>query len=185
MDESKQEIINATNAALKKHGYNGLSIQKIADEFDKSKSLLYHHYDSKDEILLDFMDHKLEELSQCSMGDSEKKPEAELEEKAFIGFKQDIETAKAMTEIRTQAVRKEEYKKRFHKFSNTYKNRLRKIFREGRKKEIFNDNFNPENAATFIDAVNKEAMFAKATGSRETHLRLELENYLKNRIKKK
>jgi AcrR family transcriptional regulator len=185
MDESKQEIIDATRAALKKQGYTSLSIQKIADEFDKSKSLLYHHYKGKDEILLDFMDHTLEELSECCMGDSGKESEAELEEEAFIGFKQDRETAKAMTDLRAQAVRKKEYRERFQNFSNTYKNRLIEIFREGRKKEVFNDNFNPEKAATFIDAINKEAIFTEATGGRKNHLRSELENYLKNRIKKK
>ena len=45
--DSKKEIMEATYEALCKHGYAELSIEKIADEFDKGKSLIYYHYDDK------------------------------------------------------------------------------------------------------------------------------------------
>lgn len=58
----KQEIMEATYRALSEHGYGGLTTQTIADEFENSKSLLYYHYESKDELLVDFLDYVLHQF---------------------------------------------------------------------------------------------------------------------------
>jgi AcrR family transcriptional regulator len=55
-------IMEATFEALSKHGYADLTIQTIADEFEKSKSLLYYHYETKDDLLGDFLEFLLEEF---------------------------------------------------------------------------------------------------------------------------
>jgi len=60
--ETEQEAMAATYAALVDHGYAGLTIQAIADEFPKSKSLLYYHYDDKDAILREFLSYLVEEF---------------------------------------------------------------------------------------------------------------------------
>jgi AcrR family transcriptional regulator len=52
--------MEATYEALRKHGYADLTIQAIADEFAKSKSLLYYHYDSKDGLLVDFLGYAID-----------------------------------------------------------------------------------------------------------------------------
>lgn len=59
---TKQEIMEATYQALSEHGYGNLTIQAIANEFDNSKSLLYYHYDGKDDLLVDFLDHALHQF---------------------------------------------------------------------------------------------------------------------------
>lgn len=59
---TKREIMEATYQALSEHGYGNLTIQAIADEFDNSKSLLYYHYDGKDDLLVDFLDHALHQF---------------------------------------------------------------------------------------------------------------------------
>ena len=41
--DSTDDIMSATFRALSKHGYASLSMQDIADEFDKSRSLLHYH----------------------------------------------------------------------------------------------------------------------------------------------
>ncbi|MFC7137753.1 TetR/AcrR family transcriptional regulator [Halobaculum litoreum] len=53
-------MVEATFAAIHRHGYSDLTIQAIADEFEKSKSLLYYHYDDKDEIVADLLDYALD-----------------------------------------------------------------------------------------------------------------------------
>ncbi|PSP70021.1 TetR/AcrR family transcriptional regulator, partial [Halobacteriales archaeon QH_9_66_26] len=58
-DDTQAAIMDATYRALCEHGYADLTIQTIADEFDKSKSLLYYHYDTKDEILIGLLDYLL------------------------------------------------------------------------------------------------------------------------------
>lgn len=56
-EASKQEIMEATYVALCENGYADLSIQKIADEFSKGKSLIYYHYEDKEELILSFIDY--------------------------------------------------------------------------------------------------------------------------------
>lgn len=59
LEPAKRRIMEATYRALQKHGYGNLTIQHIADEFENSKTLLYYHYDGKDELLVDFLDYVL------------------------------------------------------------------------------------------------------------------------------
>jgi len=54
-DPLKAEIMRATYRALIEQGYSELTIQGIADEFLKSKSLLYYHYDGKDDLIASFL----------------------------------------------------------------------------------------------------------------------------------
>lgn len=61
-DSVKREIMEATYRALSEHGYSSLTIQAISDEFENSKSLLYYHYDSKDDLLVDFLDYALHQF---------------------------------------------------------------------------------------------------------------------------
>ena len=70
-------IREATYRALCRHGYHETTIQHIADEFEKSKSLLYYHYEDKDELLADFLGHLLDHLAEILDVD-EGDPEADL-----------------------------------------------------------------------------------------------------------
>jgi len=53
---TRQEIMRATYRALCERGYANLSMQDVADEFDKSRSLLYYHYDTREDLLIAFID---------------------------------------------------------------------------------------------------------------------------------
>lgn len=55
-------IMEATYEALSTYGYADLTIQRIADAFPKSKSLLYYHYDDKEAILRAFLDWLVDEF---------------------------------------------------------------------------------------------------------------------------
>ena len=58
-DPLKTEIMRATYRALITQGYSDLTMQGIADEFAKSKSLLYYHYDGKADLLAEFLEFAL------------------------------------------------------------------------------------------------------------------------------
>jgi AcrR family transcriptional regulator len=62
--DTRAEIMVATYHALSKHGYTDLSIQRIGEEFDKSTSLLYHHYDTKDELLVELLEYVLDRIQE-------------------------------------------------------------------------------------------------------------------------
>lgn len=78
--DSTDDIMSATFRALSKHGYASLSMQDIADEFDKSRSLLHYHYNTRDDLILAFVNnligHKADRLKEA---DTEGPPERLLE----------------------------------------------------------------------------------------------------------
>ena len=51
------EIMDGVYGALRAHGYADLTMQDIADECSKSKSLLHYHYDTKEDLLVAFLEH--------------------------------------------------------------------------------------------------------------------------------
>lgn len=79
LDPGKRDIMEATYSAVSKHGYGDLTIQNIANEFEHSKTLLYYHYDGKDELLVDFLDYVLTQFL-ASLPDSTESPRGELED---------------------------------------------------------------------------------------------------------
>lgn len=71
-DETRTAIVRATYEALIEHGYENLTIQRIGDEFPKSKSLIYQHYDGKDEVLVELLEFLLDHFeAQMPRSDSQ------------------------------------------------------------------------------------------------------------------
>ena len=66
--DTREAILGAAFRALREHGYANVTIQRIGDEFDKSPSLVYHHYDGKDDLLVDLMSYLLDEF-EASIAD--------------------------------------------------------------------------------------------------------------------
>ena len=54
-DERKQAIVEQAAALFATRGFNGASVADIADRGNISKSLIYHYYESKEDILYDVM----------------------------------------------------------------------------------------------------------------------------------
>ncbi len=58
----KQEILQAAAQIFRQKGYHAASMQDIADAVHLQKASLYHHVESKQEILLTLLDHALDIL---------------------------------------------------------------------------------------------------------------------------
>ncbi|MGN8216517.1 TetR/AcrR family transcriptional regulator [Halococcus salifodinae] len=56
--------MEATYRALCAHGAVDLTTRAIADEFDKSRSLIFYHYDSKEDLLASFLAYLLERFEE-------------------------------------------------------------------------------------------------------------------------
>jgi AcrR family transcriptional regulator len=54
-DERKLAIVEAAASLFASHGFNGASVADIAERCKTSKSLIYHYYESKEDILYDVM----------------------------------------------------------------------------------------------------------------------------------
>ncbi|MFC6723232.1 TetR/AcrR family transcriptional regulator [Halobium palmae] len=53
---TKQRIREAAFRALAEHGYADLSIKDIGEELGQNPSIIYHYFDSKDDLLLSMLD---------------------------------------------------------------------------------------------------------------------------------
>ena len=52
-ESPRQRILDAALELLAEHGYEGMSLQQVADRVGLHKSSLFHHFKSKDELLED------------------------------------------------------------------------------------------------------------------------------------
>ena len=68
------EIIDGVYRALCANGYAALTMQDIADECNKSKSLLHYHYDTKEDLLVAFLEAMLDHYETRLAEESERSP---------------------------------------------------------------------------------------------------------------
>ena len=59
---NREMILEASAQIIRKKGYHAASMQDIADAVNLQKASLYHHFSSKQEILLALLDQALDLL---------------------------------------------------------------------------------------------------------------------------
>ncbi|MDY6765277.1 MAG: TetR/AcrR family transcriptional regulator [Halobacteria archaeon] len=173
-ETTHEEIMEATYRALCKHGYADLTMQKIADEFDKSKSLIHYHYDTKQDLLVALLDFMLDRFDEYVDIEEIESPRERLKElvKIFIMGTESEKTGSeghwafhtALLELRAQAPHNEAYKEQLTKNYDFMREIVVGIIEEGIEKGEFRD-VDPERTADFIlGAIN---------GGRIHHITLE------------
>jgi AcrR family transcriptional regulator len=83
-DDRKDAIVEAAAALFASHGFNGASVADIAQRGKISKSLVYHYYQSKEDILYDVMISHVRALDVAAREAiaSDARPERKLRELA-------------------------------------------------------------------------------------------------------
>ena len=185
--DTREAIMQATYLALCKHGYANLTIQRIADEFSKSKSLLYHHYDGKDDLLLDFLGYMLEQFEE-RLPDEPERAEDQIEaivDRAFGASMDDerLDFIRAMVELRAQAAHDENYRDHFTRSDEFFREQLMRIIRSGVEQGVFRD-VDPERIATFFQTLMTGVMTQRVTTNEDTiaAVREEFEAYLRSQL---
>jgi len=69
--ETRNDIMEATSKAIRRHGYAELTMDKIAEEYDKCKSNIHYHYGTKENLMVDFIDYLLEGFKEKIVPDTE------------------------------------------------------------------------------------------------------------------
>ncbi|MBX0295000.1 TetR/AcrR family transcriptional regulator [Haloarcula nitratireducens] len=190
--DSHEAIMRATFYALQEHGYAGLSIQRIADEADLSKSTFYHHFDGKDDLLLSFLEFILEEFDRVFQLERTGDPEADL--KTFFGivlgaydFCEEIpaeeEFLEAYVELRAQAVRNPEYRAKFTETDRRFADRIAALVEEGVEKGVFAD-VDPDRTAQFLMSALDGITLRNATRNDDAMpaMRDAIDDYIRNRL---
>jgi len=138
--DTHDQILEATFHALCEHGYSNLTLERIGAEFEKSTSLVYHHYDGKDDLLYDLLEYLLDRY-EAEVPLSEDDPETqirELIETAFGGEFQDG-FGQALVELRAQATHDPEFRRLFERTDAFVIEHLARLIRAGVEAGTFAD----------------------------------------------
>jgi AcrR family transcriptional regulator len=183
-EDTREAIMTATYRALCEHGYAGLTIARIAEDFEKSKSLLYHHYDSKDELLLDFLSFMLEEFQRAVPDEASKPPGDRLEEMidhalAPEEWDEGLKFTRAMTELRAQAAHDERFRAHFTDHDRVFREALVETIEDGIADGTYRE-VDADRVASFLLATLAGGMNQLATADTDSAaaIRAELDRYL-------
>jgi AcrR family transcriptional regulator len=165
--ETEVEIMEATYRALCEHGYADLTIQAIADEFDKSKSLLYYHYDTKDEILVAFLDYLLDQFTVEDAVDADGSPDEQLWTliDQFLPASPSDEQREfqvALLELRSRALSKPAYREQFTRVDRLVHDALVDVLTAGIDDGTFRE-VDVEGTAALLTSAITGAMLRRVT----------------------
>lgn len=181
--------MKATYEALCKHGYANLTIQRIGDQFPKSKSLVYHHYEGKDELLLDFLAYLLEHF-ETSVPHEEYDDAAEHLAAVLTHVLPDEldeerrEFMRAMVELRAQAAHDPEYHDHFSRSTQFFHDRLETIIDRGIEQGVFRPVDSNQVAAHLLASI-EGARLQRVTSDTEgwvPAIRDELQTYIETTL---
>jgi AcrR family transcriptional regulator len=182
-EDTRAEIMGATYRALCRHGYANLTMQNIADEFDKSKSLLHYHYDTKEDLLVAFLDNLIGWLADRLDESDAEGPVERLDAFAdrFViepGEERRESFALALMELRLQAVHNEAFRTRLAAHYQRNLDTFADILAEGVERGKFRA-VDPERTARVVYAAlegarMRQVLLGEETATRETRAALDV-----------
>jgi len=152
--DAQEAIMEATYRALCARGYADLTMQDIADESDRSKASLHYHYDTKEELLLSFLDHLYasftDEFAETSGTDAVDRLVTFVDEILC----QDGEDAEAfqtaLLEIKAQAPYVDAYREELERVDAFVRDRVREMVAEGIDEGTVRAGVDPDATAAFV-----------------------------------
>lgn len=156
-----EAIMYATYSALQEYGYAELSIQRIANEVELSKSTLYHHFSNKDDLLLSFLKFLLDELEQLCHFRSTNDPRIEIlriinvllgETTASENPSNKSTILATYIELRAQAIRNPKYREQVTKADQRLVSHIASLIETGIEQGEFQA-VEPEDTAEFLVAI--------------------------------
>jgi AcrR family transcriptional regulator len=188
-DETRVALMEATYEALSKHGYADLTIERIGEAFGKSPSLIYHHYDSKDALLVDFLEFMLDRFESDVALDDGDRADAQLQALLDHALADPIDDDRyamtsAITELRAQAPHDETYREHFTRSDRFFHDRITGIIERGIDQGVFRE-VDPDRTAEMLLVAINGAMTERVTTTKEAttrSVREELDAYIRVRL---
>lgn len=155
--DSRQRIMDATYRALLDTGYADLTMSDIASLSETSTSLLHYHFNTKEDLLVAFLDHIIERLVE----DFEEADELEPTERLHWILEHYVidpdETEResffiALGELRGAAPYNERYQARFERADTILTDGVARVLRDGANAGVFHEVPNPAGTARLIIA---------------------------------
>lgn len=181
--ETKSVIMQATFDTLQEYGYGGLSISRIAERSELSKSSVYHHYDDKDELLYEFLNKLVDQLEADFSFSEFSDPVIALEVLLVEGIRGELppsyedncgvdelppnrveapESVGAFVELQAQAVHDRVYRERMAELDQTLKDHLEQTIESGIDQGVFRE-VDPEMVAESLLTLIMGAIVRRST----------------------
>jgi AcrR family transcriptional regulator len=189
---AEEEIMEATYRALLKHGYADLSISRIAEELDKSKAAIYYHYDTKDELLVAFLEFAVDRFEETIDTETGNDPAKDLEHviEKLLPLQPDEEQRQlqaVLVGLRSQAVTNEVFREQFTQIDERLAATIRGIVDRGIDGGTFRDVESSRVAEHILATVNG-AMYGRATTNRHSAAaaaRVSLASYIDSELRRR
>jgi len=134
--DTREQLMRATYRVLATQGFANLTTQRVADEADCSQSLVHYHYETKEDLVVAFLEwvheQETEWLEGLADGSAERRLRRFLD--AQLSIPVDEEHARfnvAFVELATAAARNERYRAVLTAFSERQQATLVGIIRDG------------------------------------------------------
>ncbi|MDR9381910.1 MAG: TetR/AcrR family transcriptional regulator [Natronomonas sp.] len=166
-ESTREEILAAAYRTLCEHGYADLTMERIGEEFDKSVSLVYHHYDGKDDLLLACLEFMLEnyraDTDAGPPADPREAMETVCDRLSLVDAPAEAQQfVRALVELRGQAPHNEAYRDYFTRSDRFFEAQIATIIQTGVEQGVFRA-VDPERTARMIHTVLSGAFFRYAT----------------------
>jgi len=186
---TEEEILAATYRTLVEYGYAELTIQRIGESFGKSPSLVYHHYEGKDDLVLACLEFMLDAFEESVLEEEIDEPREHVAE--FVGWVLDdrgsterLEFVSLLTELRSQATHDAAYRRHFTRSDGVFERHLENVIEAGIDRGEFQE-CDPAAVATTVVTLLSGVMLRRSTHDEETWLpgvRAEFERYIHDRV---
>ena len=139
---ASDEILEGVYRALCTHGYAELTMQDIATECEKSTSLLHYHYDTKEELLIAFLDDIITDYERRIPDETDQSPERRLVTflARFVIAPEDDERKSfhlALLEMRSQGPFNERIREQLARSDDLIRGTAATILRDGIEAGVF------------------------------------------------
>lgn len=140
---AERDILEATYKALLKHGYAEISITSIGAELDKSKSSIYHHYNTKTALLTALLKFTVDQFMSRIETNSKRCPDEELdnflEQLLTPDPAEELQLQTVLVCFRSQAVTNQDIRAQFTQVDQRLAATLQDIIARGIKNGVFRD----------------------------------------------
>ena len=150
----RDEFMEATHRALCKQGFASLTMESIAAESEKSKGLLHYHFDSKDDLLVAFIEYLLDQFEQdiaSVAGTPADRLDAFIDRFVVENTEDDRQALHlALLELRAQAPYNDRYRNHLAESDKRVRTAVADIIRDGIESEDFRNDIDPDAIARLI-----------------------------------
>lgn len=184
-NDTRQNIMWATYRVLSEHGFAGLTTQRVADEAGCSQSLIHYHFDTKEDLVVAFLEWIRSEeatwLDALAEGSAEERLRRFIEIQLLIPHDDEHGAFNvAFLELQAAAARNERYAAVIRDFSRLLQATLADVIRDGIEAGEFRD-VDAEATARFLqDALHGATRTALTIDEPDakTETRTAIETYL-------